>query len=447
MNFVDKFISEESFSCFELDEVDFTDIAFGIIIGNLDKIQKFSHNFFENLEKSKDLRDDIKVVLLGRVFKIIEIKATNIRDKDRAAEISLINSFSAASSILIPLITNCRDLASYIKPTYTSAFKAINFFKGNKKILVPALSAYPLRNILNLESNLFIYEPQDLEYIQSKSFENIEKNLELIKTGCMLVKESQLPSNDILSIVTYRMLLDYLAFLVNNQAHFSFEAVQELLGEFNQNFSTNQISNLGDVLRNLEINYSVKFKIEWERKDENNYEKKGWNEEQAGFDRHRHEGFEGEMDYYQNELSQGDYCDREYSRPSYRNQRGRYQRNIGRRFNNRGSRNSYMNSEIDTNLPIAEELKAILMDLRDNYTQNISKEYIVERLSPYVLSNQTAVYKFYFFYSYNEKYFSKKNIVAWSIIVEALEEIDEFKKDYLEHIKANVKKIKASKWY
>ena len=449
MNFVDRFISEENFGDFELDEVDFSDIAFGIIIGNLERIQEFSSDFLENLKRCKDLRDDVKVVLLGRVFKIIEIKASNIRTKDRQAELSLINSFSTATSILIPIITNLKELADYIKPTYTTSFNAINFFKGNNSIILPALSAYPLKNIFNLSNNLFIYEPQDLEYIHKNSFENIEKNLQLIKTGCMLVKESSLPNNDILSIVTYRMLLEYLGFLVNNEICFSFEDVQELLSEFSKNFSYNQMSNIVNVLVDLEINYSVKFRMENESRNENNYEGKGWNKEQKGFDRPCPDSNEADIVYYQNELRQEDYDDQDYKRSNNRFSRDsrRNERYFGRRFNGRVSRNNYVNREIDSDLPITEELKGILNDIRDNYTENISKEFIIERLSPYVLSNQTAVYKFFYFYSYNEKYFSEKNIIAWSIIGEALEKIDQFRQDYLEHIKSNIKKIKNKKWY
>ena len=447
MSFVDKFISEESFGRFELDEVDYTDIAFGIIIGNLDKIQDFSLNFFENLHNSKDTRSDIKVVLLGRVFQIIEQRAGMVREKDRPIEISLIKSFCSATDVLIPLIANSKGLADYIKPIYCSSFNAIHIFKGNKEILLVALNAYPLKSILNLQNNLFLYEPQDLEYIYQNSFENPEKNLELIKTGFLYVRESKLAKNELLSIVTYRIFFDYLGFLVNNKDFFSFEIVQGLLNQFGQNFTFNQISKIKDVLRNLEINYSVKFRLECESKSERFYENKERNKEEWGMDKYWGGYNEAEMDYYQNELSQEDYrgYDKGRSYNEVRKDSRNYERNYNQRFNS-GYRNNFRsrnrNRDIDTNLPIVDELSIILNELRQNFAKPTSLEFMKERLTPYVLSNQNTVYHFFNNSSYNEKYYSEKSIFVWSMIVDSLEQIPEFNRDYLEEIRYNLQYIK-----
>ena len=448
MSFVDKFISEETFGRFELDEVDYTDIAFGIIIGNLDKIQDFSPNFFENLHNSKDTRNDIKVVLLGRVFQIIEQSVRNVREKDRGAEIALIKQFCSATDVLIPLIANSKGLADYIKPIYFSSFNEIHKFKGNKDILLVALSAYPLKDILNLVNNLFIYEPQDLEYLYQNSFENPDKNLELIKTGCMFVKESNLPKYELLSIVSYRIFFDYLGFLVKNKDYFSFDITQGLLSQFCQNFTLNQISKIKDVLRNLEINYSVKFRLESENRSERFYESKERNKEGRGMDRNWGGYNEADMDYYQNELSQEDYGGYDNAR-SYNGQKKdswSNERNYNKRYA-RGSGNNYRNREIDANLPISQELSAILRELRENFTKNISLEFMIERLSPYVVINQQTVYDFFYNASYNERFYTEKSIFVWKIIVDSLEKIPDFDRKYLEDIRYNFQYIKENQDY
>lgn len=399
MNFVDHFILEENLGDHVLDEVNYSDIGLGILLGNLEKVKKISPNFCGNLQKNSKLDNFTKVVLLGRAFQIVSENSIELPQKNSQMGTELIGIFVEATQALSLLTGSLIYLKDYIHIIYSQAFYIVlDKLALNDNIRRIPLATYYIKEEFGLKCSLYNFEYDELEYLEKFTVIVTDTSLNLVKKGLEMIKSLNIPRNDVMAIVIYcefQKLLEHLERI----REFSYtELARGLIFTYKEQFSEKQLNRLHERLNKLGC------RIEPEEYNQSHY------------------------------------------KSIERREMGRKQppQSIMKapKYNNKVFKN---NSESIINKNLRQQIKtailAILEDLRNNYKVQIDNNELREQFIPIIQMNEVIVYEILEQYSYHEQFYSTRSIVVWNHICDALEDVKSFSREYYRKIVSNVQYI------
>jgi hypothetical protein len=243
LHFIDTFLLNEDLTDFELNTSDYNEISLGIIIGSLEKINKISPNFIKSLSENRDLDSSYRAIFLLKILKYLLKTVPITNERDKVSQALKITEMNHSSQILLEILDEVQHYKNELIQNYKALFSLYHKkFIVSDQLITVAIHAYPLKKLLSLESSLFYLDLRELEAISySPQSDDYFRLTNLLLKGCQIVFEKKINWSDILSIVVFNKLLEFLTFCIEKEINIDFNKVIANLLRYRQNFSPKQV--------------------------------------------------------------------------------------------------------------------------------------------------------------------------------------------------------------
>ena len=405
MNFIDKFMLDDDLSTFELISSDINEISLGIILGNIDKIQKVSPSFITDLKKNQNIDPACKAILLKKVFSSIEKNINEVSDKNKQAQSMLINEFICATKVLQDILHELKVFKDKLKKVYKELFsKILSKFIVNDRIIFVAISSYSFKDELSLECSLFCLDIQELSKLSESNF--LEDPLDLLKlfTKCFkIVQENKFPPGDVFSIISFNRFYEYINLCLQRNITLDYSEILSVLSRYRGNFTPKQLLRFRDSYYEMLAKQKVT--------KNSNFEKL-----------YACDAFPKEPDYVLNKIKSSSYS-MGMSRNNIRSRPYRADLNRFELLREPENQNQYYEQD-----EINSDIEIFIISIIEASIEEIDHGFLNELLTEFIITSSEAVTNSILKIFNNHRYSQASQYPHWKFIIDTLGNIPEYSK-------------------